>query len=597
MGLAVAAGPWSRGPIGGQAGAGVDPMRMMNEALSIRQTQQQWEAAQRAGQLMAAAPDGTTALQWMQRDPLGPFMIPMMEAQSQMNLQAQHIKQSEAITGKTNLDTAHNAANYVFRANINSPDNLQADMDAQFAALDPAVRAEGQPVVNDIIHHMLDGLPTGDPRQRLAEYQRRVMGPVVGGGMSSPDYTAITLGGLPRTETVGGQPTGGVIGIGGGGAITYPGITPGEPGSRIPGLIPGQAPSAPITAPGGDGGAPAETPAPAPVTAPAGSTTGGYTGNEPSTVQFQQHPQTGYPMMNPAQEATAKDLNKEYNDKETPAYQDALQMQGALGRMSDAYTNLARGGFQVAGPSATFRNEIAALDNTWRNILGEPPDFDPSKVTSAMEFNKEAERLRDQVTNQFFGAGRHAAQTIENVGKAVPSLENTPMAGQAIIASLQAAAQYNIDLHNFKNAWRGDPRRGYSLEGADTAFTSKYKPEDYAAKYMGRIGLTPGGAFINKQAVVSAMNKGWLSQQEAAKVLHDEFKVNYWQGQTDHTAGATRPEPPTVPAPTAPTPAPVPPVPQPDQGNLLNRLYNWGGIAGAPSARDIVNSLAMPGTR
>lgn len=513
---------------------GTNPLEMMNTMMDLRNKQMQFNANIDAGQRYAAAGTPEEALRSLQTSPYAAYQIGLANQIREGMLTAQRITQSQAETGLAGAQTQKvgiEAGRAQYQTDWEKVQNAvrmahdQQSFQEAMAGVTPTLSPENKHLADDISKSIWDNDP--------ATFTKNLTGWRMSNGMGAADAAALAVGGIPTTQTIAGQPTTGYIPFGQPGAV-YPGLTPGT-GSGL--QLPGQPQGVPelgagTTVPPAAGGPPTgEGPgtaaAPAPERTPLSQAAGNdylgqplYTGKEVSPVKIPIHPQTGMPVLSPAQQKTDDELT---SDLHGPAYADAQQAQAALDRMDGAYDNLARGGgFLKAGPSEGFRAEVAGLANTWAEIAGKEPPFDPSKIASTQEFVKEATRLTGQVTNQFFGASRHAAETITQMGKAVPSIENTTLAGKAIIQTLRASTAWNIDLHNFENAWLADHK---TLIGAPEAFAMTHKPADYATKAMADLGLKPGGEFMNIQAVANATQKGWLTWAQGRMLAHEQFNA------------------------------------------------------------------------
>jgi hypothetical protein len=113
--------------------------------------------------------------------------------------------------------------------------------------------------------------------------------------------------------------------------------------------------------------------------------------------------------------------------------------------------------------------------------------FDPSKVSSWEEFNKEQIRAGMQLINSNFGGSREAASIIQMGKMAVPGVENTYLGAKYVSSTIKAAAQRQIDLYEYQAA---HPDQLPAVSAVQ--FNNTHPPQMYAMK--GITDVIPDGA-------------------------------------------------------------------------------------------------------
>jgi hypothetical protein len=244
-------------------------------------------------------------------------------------------------------------------------------------------------------------------------------------------------------------------------------------------------------------------------------------GFAPSSPKLGSSAISGAPVLSPTQQGIATELGKDYSGKELENFQGITQSMSSLRYMDAAYDNMAQGGgFNVPGTLATFRGDFSKAVNTLAQATGQPPPFDPTKIASIEDFNKETKRMGAQITNSFFGGSRESASVINSMTASVPGIENTYLGGKLLIQGIQGTLQRGIDWRNFENQWQ-QQNQG-NLTGALESFNQLHPAQDYANKVLNQFGMNEKG-FQSPEAVKSAVTAGYLTRTEASGILKQQF--------------------------------------------------------------------------
>ncbi len=166
---------------------------------------------------------------------------------------------------------------------------------------------------------------------------------------------------------------------------------------------------------------------------------------------------------------------EDYVKKSTPAYNSAQNLKGRLDIIDH---NIDALGPNWMGSGANTKAEFGKAWNSTLDTFGvNGMHFDPNKVASWEDFNKETTRAGMELIKSNFGGSREAASIIQMGTTAVPSVQNTYLGAKYVSATIRAAAQREIDLHEYKTQLANN---GQSLVGADVAFSKTHPPQGYA---------------------------------------------------------------------------------------------------------------------
>lgn len=185
MAAGIPLGPWSRPQQGG--GGASDVLGMVGKAMEIRNTQQQWMANQRMGQIWHTSPDEATAMATAEKDPMFPWMADAIRSQSQ-------IDELNAQATSANYTTGMDAFQSVARSSItDGPEAALRRWDLVSGGLTPGARAATYQLGKDIFESHMDDLPT-DPTQRNSAYAMRMRGTLLGMGMPADSWYQAVAG-------------------------------------------------------------------------------------------------------------------------------------------------------------------------------------------------------------------------------------------------------------------------------------------------------------------------------------------------------------------------------------------------------------------
>jgi hypothetical protein len=538
--------------------------------------QQTFAARQRAGEILASAPDMESGLEQLYKDPVtAPFagetvnqvragqqtFADVLLKRQQEKTSAAEATKAGADTAKTLQDTASSgyqaALGHAIPALLASPDDNTWNnvVQPQLGLLSPQARKAVEPILNDLKTSLLADIPPDMPvEQKRALVQRRVAAIGLGSGVT-PEAIS-TIGGKPTTVNQGSQITGAVernplfaggqgvlspsgssFGIGappkyasGPGDTTFPvpAIQPGQasgPTNSITGVLSGSRPPGPGPGPGISGsplpsGGTGEVPAPSPAVSYTGRPL--YDSHTPMLAPKVGTAAGGLPLLSSAQQKNADKLMEDFSDSGLRAFNNANTTLGSLESMSHDLDQLAStGGLLTPGTASQFRSDVAKSINTLADTVGLKEPFDPKALASVEAFNKETNRMGLTVLTTMLGNQREAAQTINNITtKAVPGIDNTYMGGKMVIEGLKATTQRAIDQRNWENEWQR--RNQGNLSGADEAFNARFPAKDYADSALAKFGMNEKG-FLSPDAVKAAWQSGFMTRDQALAVLKKQF--------------------------------------------------------------------------
>jgi hypothetical protein len=243
-------------------------------------------------------------------------------------------------------------------------------------------------------------------------------------------------------------------------------------------IINGATAPAPTTAPqvGGAVTTPATLPA-----APAGTSIApGTTGTNATGFPVQSiHGQEGTlqsPLTLEGAKLQGNVLPKQYEDAQKN-YQAAQQVLGSLNMVDHAINTLNQTGWTATGTGANARLGAMKALNTFATNLGLQAPFDPGKVATWEDFNKETTRMGMQLVHSMFGGSREASMIVQGAISAVPSAENSYLGGKLVSSSLREAAQRQMDYYEYLTDY-AQSHAGNTL-GADVAFNKTHPVKSY----------------------------------------------------------------------------------------------------------------------
>ncbi len=182
-----------------------------------------------------------------------------------------------------------------------------------------------------------------------------------------------------------------------------------------------------------------------------------------------------------------KGTNEDFVKNSAKTYESANNLMGRLTTMDHNIDVL---GPKWMGAGANAKGEFG---NAWNSMLDSAGikgfHIDPNKIATWQEFNKESTRAGMELIKSNFGGSREAASIIQMGANAVPSAQQSYLGAKYNLASIRAATQREIDLHEYKT---GLLQQGKSLVGADVQFNKMRPPEEYAMR--GIIDAIPASA-------------------------------------------------------------------------------------------------------
>lgn len=257
--------------------------------------QQTFAARQKAGQILAGAPDMESGLQSLLKDPVtAPFAGETINSIRTSQQTLADINRLQAVTaGERQTQATHGLEAFYKSLGSVMADPSEATwnaaVNANLSTLSPSAREQVAPAIQSIKSGLMDGLPA-DPQQRRAAFNQRLSGFLIAGGVTPDSINAIA--GTPTTLDLGGYRQPGLTlpsTIGGGFAPAGNPLAMTAPAANVSGdfgpggaptvaRLPGGLPSGGGSQPSGlAGGAPAGTPP-----QPAGVSSLPVTGPQPS---------------------------------------------------------------------------------------------------------------------------------------------------------------------------------------------------------------------------------------------------------------------------------------------------------------------------
>lgn len=201
-------------------------------AVALQQQQAQLAARQKAGAIMAQAPDLDTGVKALLADPVtagfAPDVINTLQSVNQAGTAIGGERQAQALTGQQKLIQS-------LLPGINDPSTVKPIVDNTLAAMSPSARDANSKAYGNIVTSLTDGLPS-DPDAAKGEYQRRLSAMLIGAGVPSDAIRSVT-GTVPQGISM--QP------VGEGGALVP--VQTGGPVTGAPSATIVGQPSAPVT--------------------------------------------------------------------------------------------------------------------------------------------------------------------------------------------------------------------------------------------------------------------------------------------------------------------------------------------------------------
>lgn len=462
--------------------------------------QQQWEARQKAGGIIAAAPDWQSASKALQADPQVSGFLPEITTAALNNA---NINQSIAGQRQTQGQSALEGVYHGLALAAAKPELFDQAYKTAVGAIPPDIasylKANGDPVGS--IGKILGPLAKSDPegfQRTLAAAQLMTVSPgqvFAASGRVAPSLQDATTplgvrGGFGEGSTLGG------------GAPAVPvGGSP-APGGPAPGSSP---------------------PAPA---APQASFIGSPLAPDPKDFITSSRDAGGRPIREPQEQAQISDSGTSFLHDTHTLYPAAANSIASLDAAKDELGTLARASgpginWLASGAAGNFRLGIANTINTVAGVIhpDQPSPIDMAKVAAGQALQKNTRNLAFSLSNSMMG--QHGGLgVLEDAYQAVPGIENSPLGGMLVADTLKASSQWLLDQQAYKQQW-ANANHG-DLRNADQTFLAKFPPAKYIGKVMDQYGLGPKG-FTSPEAVKSAYDSKLITRDMAAEILKSKF--------------------------------------------------------------------------
>lgn len=485
----------------------------------------QFGARQKAGQILAQAPDIMTGIKILQSDPETSAFAPELAA-SAITTQNSILEAGAREQGQ-GFDAFSNVLKGL-PAVIKDPGQWDTLKNTSLELASPAIRQR----LAKSMGYLKDSLDSAPPEKR----NQLLVGWATAGGFGDAARSAL---GVNKAVNIGGQTQFGVEApVEGGPGGEAPGSF--TPANALTNTLPPQIAGQGGVQVGGGGGAAAPTgnplvpvaPQAKPVSAaePAAAPSSPLAGDGKPLFpkDFKINSQTSSPGYvggkTPQQALQSTKLMENFTTDGHKEYKNAQTALGLLDEMDENFDTMERsGGFTKPGAGADQRIQLGKVMNMVSDLFGGKPVVSPSGTAAAEDLVKGTKRMGANLTNQLFGTQREAAQTIENITKAVPGIENTYLGGKLITSLIRASVKRSMDEYEFHNQYQNKTKG--DLTGADIAFSNEHPMIGFIKPVLESFGMT-GEGFKNKGALKNAVLKGWLTPQQATTVAKQQgFKL------------------------------------------------------------------------
>ncbi len=207
---------------------------------------------------------------------------------------------------------------------------------------------------------------------------------------------------------------------------------------------------------------------------------------------------------------------KDFVENSTKHYNAA---QNLMGRLTTMDHNIEALGPKWMGAGADAKAEFGKQWNGLLDTAGvKGYHIDPTKIATWEEFNKESKNAGMELINANFGGSREAASIIKMGTEAVPASQQTYLGAKYNAASIRAAAQRQIDLHEYKARLL---QEGKPIVGSDVKFNQTNPPAAYAM-----------------QAITSQIPPQAVAHLRGNPALAPQFDKQFGPGTAEHLLGA-----------------------------------------------------------
>lgn len=169
-------------------------------------------------------------------------------------------------------------------------------------------------------------------------------------------------------------------------------------------------------------------------------------------------------------------------------YQNAQGMQGQLDYIDHALDDLNQAGWSSTGEGANRKMGVFKGINSLQTSLGMQPSFDPAKIGTWEDFNKESTRMGFELAKTL--GSREAMMIVQQAVAAVPNSENSYLGGKLVSSALRMASQRQMDYYEFLQKYATD--HGGSTWGADVAFNKQHPVGEYTKAAIAQAKQTAG---------------------------------------------------------------------------------------------------------
>lgn len=191
-------------------------------------------------------------------------------------------------------------------------------------------------------------------------------------------------------------------------------------------------------------------------------------------------------------------------------YQAAQGMMGQLDMIDRNLDDLNTAGWSSTGAGANTKMGLFKMLNGISQTVGGQAVFDPSKIATWEDFNKESTRMGFELAKTL--GSREAMQIVQQAVGSVPNAENTYLGGKLVSSSLRQAAIRQSDYYEFLNQFAMS--HGGNTMGADVAFNKSHPIGGYvktaiANAQQGKQTVGPAAASSPAAPAVGTVQGGY----------------------------------------------------------------------------------------
>lgn len=520
----------------------LNPMGQMSDVLGVvqkmnevKQFNQVFSARQKAGEILASAPDLETAVKTLAQDPLTATFAPEAGANAMATNRA--LLDYSGERGKQGREAFDNMI-HKLPAVLQDPGQWNGLEKSSLELASPAIRPQLMKSfqnLRDAITHGVEtdpetGLPTEAGKKMMAQNLSGWI-TAAGAGDTIPKILEqpgqIDVGNKIQPVTVA-PAQGGPAWLGGKAPGT---VTPVTGNALTKGLAPQIAPQNGVRVGEGTGNAqPAQTPQPVATATPS---TPSFFGSPLFDEKTEMKPPSAlkYDVSgNPSglEGNRAHELMDAHSKEDLARFRSAQDTEAQLADVGHDIESLAKGGgFLSPGAGGEVRTQVAKFGKMVEDLTGTKLGVDVDKIANAEDLMKATNRMTLDFLNSKLGNQREAAETIKNMtDKGMPGINNTLLGSRLMIGMIGALNQRTKDSYAWDDEWAG--RNNGDLRGAAKSFDTKYNSKLYINKALSDLGMNEQGFTPDKSgraALQRAVDDGLLTLKQAEVIRQNKGRI------------------------------------------------------------------------